>query len=439
MTLRVVKQMKKDKLNTYRILLIISLTILIMGCFMCRGISRSSTAVLVVFVSLIILSFSSSGIFLILYILESVSQEKIKAENEKLKTTNRIIELMQDNSKVNEYIQKFLKKYGYIPEAELLADSQILEHCNSTFLKNDNIIKTLCKLIESVDFEWINEIKNNEFDVNAYPDDLSNDDFYGEFDIFNKECFVSLLNVIKLNNSLRQQGIINDDEIDSKIFYSLFAIMNLNQLTNEIEIYKKAYGSLDNLDEIIINNRNDNNIYDYVAKILYLGGTFDSNSEQTFTFSHYWIAAEEYINKCIEKHKNKKFLDSLDSDDDNEEKITINDIDLMSGNEFEYFVADLFTKMGYKTHVTKASNDQGIDVIAENSEIKVAIQAKCYSGIVGNHAIMEAVGGMKYYKANKCMVVTNRNFTKSAIELARANNVELWNRKTLEEKIHEYM
>ena len=188
----------------------------------------------------------------------------------------------------------------------------------------------------------------------------------------------------------------------------------------------------------IINNKNDINLPEYIAISMYTC-EFLPSKNQKHNYSYYYLNAINLINACIEKHKNKKFLDLLDLDGDEEEKITINDIDLMSGSEFEHFVADLFTKMGYKTYVTKASNDQGIDVIAENNDIKVAIQAKCYSGIVGNHAIMEAVGGMKYYKANKCMVVTNRNFTKSAIELARANNVELWNRKTLEEKIREYM
>ena len=33
------------------------------------------------------------------------------------------------------------------------------------------------------------------------------------------------------------------------------------------------------------------------------------------------------------------------------------------------------------------------------------------------------------------MVITNSTFTKSAIELAKKNNVQLWDRKTLIEKI----
>lgn len=50
---------------------------------------------------------------------------------------------------------------------------------------------------------------------------------------------------------------------------------------------------------------------------------------------------------------------------------------------------------------------------------------------------MEAVAGAKYYNATKTMVVTNNCFTKSARELAQVNNVVLWDRTVLKEKINE--
>ena len=111
----------------------------------------------------------------------------------------------------------------------------------------------------------------------------------------------------------------------------------------------------------------------------------------------------------------------------------------MTGIEFEQFIEKIFKNMGYKTELTKQSGDQGIDIIAKKSGITIAIQTKCYSQAVGNHAIMEAVAGMKYYDADKAMVITNSTFTRSAIELEKKNNVQLWDRKTLIEKIDEVM
>ena len=107
----------------------------------------------------------------------------------------------------------------------------------------------------------------------------------------------------------------------------------------------------------------------------------------------------------------------------------------MSGLEFESVVADIFTKMGFKAEVTKASGDQGIDVIATKNGIRYGIQAKCYSGQVGNSAIQEAVAGKSYYSLDKVIVITNNYFTKSAVDLADVNNVILWDRNILKEKL----
>ncbi len=80
-------------------------------------------------------------------------------------------------------------------------------------------------------------------------------------------------------------------------------------------------------------------------------------------------------------------------------KYTIDDIDLMSGTEFEEFIALLFKKIGYSSQVTKQSGDQGLDVIAIKNGSKIGIQAKCYSNTVGNAAIQEAVAGKSFYNS----------------------------------------
>ena len=120
-------------------------------------------------------------------------------------------------------------------------------------------------------------------------------------------------------------------------------------------------------------------------------------------------------------------------------KYTIDDIDLMTGVEFEEFIALLFKKMGYSSKITKQSGDQGIDVIAIKNNTRIGIQAKCYSNAVGNAAIQEAVAGKSFYNCDKTVVVTNNYFTTSAIELAQANDVILWNRDLLKEKIKELL
>ena len=118
-------------------------------------------------------------------------------------------------------------------------------------------------------------------------------------------------------------------------------------------------------------------------------------------------------------------------------KYTLDDIDLMSGTEFEEFVSTLFRQMGYNTKTTQTTGDQGIDVIAVKNGVKLGIQAKCYTNTVGNSAVQEAVAGKGYYSCDKVMVITNNFFTSSAASLAQSNNVVLWDRDFLKMKLKE--
>lgn len=131
-------------------------------------------------------------------------------------------------------------------------------------------------------------------------------------------------------------------------------------------------------------------------------------------------------------------LDNELTSDDQTPAITVEDFDLMSGQEFEQAIAEIFKRMGYKVSATPITGDQGIDIIAVRNGIRIGIQAKCYTGKVGNSAVQEVVAGKQYYNLNRCMVVTNSSFTSSAVKLAKANNVTLWDRKVLQEKLLSY-
>lgn len=116
---------------------------------------------------------------------------------------------------------------------------------------------------------------------------------------------------------------------------------------------------------------------------------------------------------------------------------TIEDTDLLSGIEFEELINRIFMKLGYESYKTKATGDQGIDVIGLKNGKKIGIQAKCFTGKVSNSAIQEVVAGIKYYGCNRGMVITNSYFTNSAQILAKANNVILWDRQKLAQKLQD--
>ena len=106
-------------------------------------------------------------------------------------------------------------------------------------------------------------------------------------------------------------------------------------------------------------------------------------------------------------------------------------IDKMSGTEFEEFLADYFRKSGYEVVTTPASNDYVADLILISGDEKTAVQAKRYEAKVGNSAVQEIIAAKGYYETENAMVVTNSYFTANAINLAEANEVELWDRDTL--------
>lgn len=114
-----------------------------------------------------------------------------------------------------------------------------------------------------------------------------------------------------------------------------------------------------------------------------------------------------------------------------QETIGIGQIDAMGGYEFEDFLKQLYAKMGYMVEQTRLSGDQGADLVISKSGIKSVIQAKCYSGNVGNYAVQEVLASCKLYGAERALVVTNSYFTQAAVELAGANNVELVDRDVL--------
>ena len=112
-------------------------------------------------------------------------------------------------------------------------------------------------------------------------------------------------------------------------------------------------------------------------------------------------------------------------------KSGIAEIDQMSGKTFEKYLEVLFEKLGYRVERTRYVSDYGADLVTTKDGVKTVIQAKRYKGSAGIKAVQEAVAAKGYYDCTKAMVVTNSSFTQPAIELARRNQVELWDRNKL--------
>ena len=221
------------------------------------------------------------------------------------------------------------------------------------------------------------------------------------------------------------------------IAYAYFKLCYENIVIFCSNFWLEQFGQKKNIDEYCNGTDYDpNSTFNANLFLFYLIDKDYYNSRNYLKVYPYYV---ETLLKKLESNKQNLFIKNLDSKhnktSNKQEKVTIDEIDMMTGKEFENFIANFFTKQGYSTSLTKASGDQGIDVLIEKNGIKTGIQLKCYSGTVGNSAIQEACAAKSFYKCNKVMVITNSHFSKSAKELARANNVILWDRDILKDKL----
>ena len=110
-----------------------------------------------------------------------------------------------------------------------------------------------------------------------------------------------------------------------------------------------------------------------------------------------------------------------------EDGVNVESIDQMTGVDFEKILIRKLQKIGFRVTETPGSGDYGADIILDDEdETRFIIQCKRFSSRVNLKAVQEVVAAMKHYSADYAIVATNNEFLKSAVELAKSNDVELW-------------
>ena len=116
----------------------------------------------------------------------------------------------------------------------------------------------------------------------------------------------------------------------------------------------------------------------------------------------------------------------------------------MDPYEFEYFVGDLWERMGWETTVSTASADKGVDITARKSspyDQLLLIQAKRYgpNTTVGSPEIQQYASLRNQFDGvDKVLLVTTNAYSRQAREIATDLNVKLINGDELVELIHEH-
>ncbi len=151
------------------------------------------------------------------------------------------------------------------------------------------------------------------------------------------------------------------------------------------------------------------------------GNRYPSYNMKTDTIHSYFLP-EQY--KLLVKSLEESFKEFHKLN----KHVTLNKVDFskMTGVDFETYIGKLLKQNGYSNvSGTPTTGDQGADLIAYKNDKKIIIQAKCYTGTVGNKAVQEVVSALSYYGGDEGWVITNALFTKSAKELAQKTKTRL--------------
>ncbi len=119
-------------------------------------------------------------------------------------------------------------------------------------------------------------------------------------------------------------------------------------------------------------------------------------------------------------------------------RLGLNEIDEMSGEEFELWLERFFRRAGWQVRRVGGSGDFGCDLILVYGGYATAVQAKRSAKPVGVQAVQEVVAGRQHHGCHYAMVVTNSGFTVAAVQLAQSCGVELWDRDRLADELERY-
>lgn len=99
----------------------------------------------------------------------------------------------------------------------------------------------------------------------------------------------------------------------------------------------------------------------------------------------------------------------------------------MKPSEFESYIADLFSRLGYKANVVGGSHDGGIDVILKKNGIKNYVQCKRFiNSKVAVGDVRDFYGALVDCLANgKAYFITTNKFTLEAEKFAEDKPIEL--------------
>jgi restriction system protein len=104
---------------------------------------------------------------------------------------------------------------------------------------------------------------------------------------------------------------------------------------------------------------------------------------------------------------------------------TIQDLQAMSGPEFEETVGKLFEQLSCRVRHTPGSGDDGIDLFVEKEGESFVVQCKRWKNDVGSPIVRDFFGSLIHAGAVHGFIITTAKFSRSARGFARGKHLTL--------------
>jgi hypothetical protein len=104
---------------------------------------------------------------------------------------------------------------------------------------------------------------------------------------------------------------------------------------------------------------------------------------------------------------------------------TLEQLQKMTGSDFEGFITSLFRKDGYSVHQCGGSGDEGIDLVIETSAAKDVVQCKRWKSDVGSPVVREFYGSLMHAGARHGFIITTASYSQSARGFAQGKPITL--------------
>jgi hypothetical protein len=97
----------------------------------------------------------------------------------------------------------------------------------------------------------------------------------------------------------------------------------------------------------------------------------------------------------------------------------------LRGIKLEKVISELYKKMGYSVQITKASGDEGIDLILSKKDETIVIQCKGHEKPIGVGVVRDLYGSMMHFGTNRAILVCPAGFTKGVLQFMKNKPIQL--------------